>query len=97
MILIVDDKRENIVPLQKILALHNLESDAAESGEDALKKILKKNYSLIILDVQMPGMDGFEVAETLAGSNRTKDIPVIFLWPLIRRKNTSRKVMKPAP
>ncbi len=79
MILIVDDKKENIIPLQKILELHNLKSDFAESGEEALKKILYQEYLLIIMDVQMPGMDGFEVVEALAGSNRTKDIPVIFL------------------
>lgn len=79
MILIVDDIKANILALKKILLLHGLEADSAESGEEALKKILKKDYSLIILDVQMPVMDGFEVAEILAGSNRTKDIPVIFL------------------
>ena len=87
MILIVDDIRANIVALKKVLELHNLVADFAESGEDALKKILKKDYSLIILDVQMPGMDGFEVAEILAGSNRTKDIPVIFLSAV----NTEKK------
>ena len=86
MILIVDDKRENIMPLVKILELHSLAADAAESGEEALKMILKKNYSLIIMDVQMPGMDGFEVAEALAGSNRTKDIPVIFLSAISKEK-----------
>ena len=86
MILIVDDKKENIIPLKKILELHNLEADQAESGEEALRKILKHNYSLIILDVQMPGMDGFEVAETLSGSNRTKDIPVIFLSAISKEK-----------
>lgn len=86
MILIVDDKKENIVPLKKILELHNLQAEAAESGEEALKKILKKDYSLIIMDVQMPGMDGFEVVETLAGSNRTKDIPVIFLSAINKEK-----------
>jgi len=79
MILIVDDRPENILPLQKILHLHQYETDTAESGEDALKKILKQSYSLIILDVQMPGMDGFEVAETLAGYSKAKDIPIIFL------------------
>jgi len=79
MILIVDDIRANILALKKVLELHGLSVDSAESGEEALKKILKKNYSLIIMDVQMPGMDGFEVVEILAGSNRTKDIPVIFL------------------
>lgn len=86
MILIVDDKRENIIPLKKILDLHNLESDSAESGEEALKKVLRSEYSLIIMDVQMPGMDGFEVAETLAGSNRAKDIPIIFLSAISKEK-----------
>ncbi len=86
MILIVDDKRENILPLKKILSLHSLESDSAESGEEALKLILQRDYTLIIMDVQMPGMDGFEVAEILAGSNRTKDIPVIFLSAISKEK-----------
>src|SRR6187402_2580969 len=86
MILIVDDIRANIVALKKILELHSLECDAVTSGEEALKIILKKDYSLIIMDVQMPGMDGFEVAEALAGSNRTKDIPVIFLSAINKEK-----------
>ncbi|OYU79671.1 MAG: hybrid sensor histidine kinase/response regulator [Flavobacterium sp. BFFFF1] len=86
MILIVDDKRENIIPLKKILELHQLDSDSAESGEEALKMILKRNYCLIIMDVQMPGMDGFEVVEILSGSNRTKDIPVIFLSAINKEK-----------
>jgi light-regulated signal transduction histidine kinase (bacteriophytochrome) len=86
MILIVDDIRANILALKKILELHGLETDSAESGEDALRKILKKDYSLIIMDVQMPVMDGFEVVEILAGSNRTKDIPVIFLSAVNKEK-----------
>lgn len=86
MILIVDDIRANIVALKKILELHNLDVDTASSGEEALKKILKKEYGLIIMDVQMPGMDGFEVAEILAGSKRTKDIPVIFLSAVNKQK-----------
>src|SRR5690606_19203814 len=86
MILIVDDKKENIIPLKKILELHKFLVDYAESGEEALTKILKQDYSLIIMDVQMPGMDGFEVVETLSGSNRTKDIPVIFLSAINKEK-----------
>jgi len=86
MILIVDDKKENILPLKKILEVHGLPSDSAESGEEALLKILKRDYSLIIMDVQMPGMDGFEVVETLSGSSRTKDIPVIFLSAISKEK-----------
>lgn len=86
MILIVDDIEANIIALKKILELHNLQVDSADSGEEALKKILKNDYSLIIMDVQMPGMDGFEVAEILAGSNRTRDIPVIFLSAVNKQK-----------
>lgn len=79
MILIVDDKSENIIALKRILEKHRFEIDAALSGEEALKKVLKNNYDLIILDVQMPGLDGFEVAESISGYSKTKDIPIIFL------------------
>ena len=79
MILIVDDIRANIIALKKTLELHNIEVDTAESGEEALKKILKIDYCLIIMDVQMPGLDGFEVVKILSGNKKTKDIPVIFL------------------
>lgn len=79
MILIVDDKQENVFSLRTVLEQHGFSTDAALSGEDALKKLLKKEYALIILDVQMPGMDGFEVAEAISGFNKTKDIPIIFL------------------
>jgi signal transduction histidine kinase len=79
MILIVDDKRENILSLQSALALHGYAIDSAQSGEEALKKVLKNNYALIILDVQMPGMDGFEVAELISGSSKFNDVPIIFL------------------
>ena len=87
MILIVDDKPENIFSLKSILELHSFSVDAALNGEEALKKTLKNNYSLIILDVQMPGMDGFEVAEYLSGNNNTRDIPILFLSAV----NTEKK------
>jgi signal transduction histidine kinase len=79
MILIVDDNQENIFSLKSLLTLHHFEVDAASSGEEALKKILQNSYSLIILDVQMPEMDGFEVAEAVSGYSKSKDIPIIFL------------------
>ncbi|WP_163410776.1 hybrid sensor histidine kinase/response regulator [Flavobacterium ajazii] len=82
MILIVDDIKANIIALKKILELHNIDVDTAESGEEALKKILQTNYCLIIMDVQMPGLDGFEVVKILSGNKKTKDIPVIFLSAL---------------
>ena len=79
MILIVDDKPENILSLKRVLELNSFNVDTALSGEEALKKILRNNYYLIILDVQMPGMDGFEVAEAITGLNKTKNIPILFL------------------
>lgn len=87
MILIVDDKPENIFSLRSLLESKNFQVDTALSGEEALKKVLKIDYALIILDVQMPGMDGFEVAETLAGYSKTKEIPIIFLSAV----NTDKK------
>ncbi|MGN0020757.1 MAG: ATP-binding protein [Sphingobacterium hotanense] len=87
MILIVDDKIENIYSLEKTLQLKGFPTDSALSGEEALKKCLKTDYALIILDVQMPVMDGYEVAETLSGIKRTKDIPIIFLSAVNREKH----------
>ena len=79
MILIVDDKKENLFSLKALLELNRYHVDTALSGEEALKKILKTEYALIVLDVQMPGMDGYEVAETITGYSKSKNIPIIFL------------------
>jgi signal transduction histidine kinase/DNA-binding response OmpR family regulator len=86
MILIVDDRPENILPLKKILELHQFKTDSAGSGEEALKKILNNTYSVIIMDVQMPGMDGFEVAEAISGFSKAKDTPIIFLSAVNKEK-----------
>ena len=79
MILIVDDAPENIISLKKVLEKNGFEVDTASSGDEALKKVLKKSYVLIILDVQMPGMDGFEVAEAISGYSKAKETAIIFL------------------
>lgn len=79
MILIVDDTPQNLISLKKVLELNGFEVDTASSGEEALKKVLKASYVLIILDVQMPGMDGFEVAETIRGFSKARDTAIIFL------------------
>jgi len=87
MILIVDDIQENIFSLKRLLESKGYQTDSAPSGEEALKLAIRNNYVLIIMDVQMPDMDGFEVAETLKGLNRTKDIPIIFLTAVNRDKS----------
>lgn len=87
MILIVDDNQSNLYSLQKLLQSKDFNVDTAGSGEEALGKALKNDYALIILDVQMPDMDGFEVAETLADYSKTKEVPIIFLSAV----NTDKK------
>jgi len=87
MILIVDDNQNNLYSLKKLLESKDFQVDIASSGEEALGKALKNDYALIILDVQMPDMDGFEVAETLADYSKTKEIPIIFLSAV----NTEKK------
>jgi DNA-binding response OmpR family regulator len=79
MILIVDDIPANIIALKKIFELQTIDADTVQSGEEALNKILKTDYSLIIIDAQMQGLDGFEMVKILSKNQRTKEIPVIFL------------------
>lgn len=79
MILLVDDIAENGFSLQKTLEGHGLRVNTAASGEEALKMALKKSYVLVILDVQMFGMDGFEVAELLSGYSRAENTVILFL------------------
>lgn len=77
-ILIVDDKKANIFAIEQMLARPGRNFLSATSGKEALKLVLNEDISLIILDVQMPEMDGFEVAQIIKSNNRTRDIPVIF-------------------
>ncbi len=78
-ILIVDDKLENLLALEAILESPDINLVRATSGEEALWISLKHDFSLIILDVQMPNMDGFEAAELLKQREETENIPIIFI------------------
>lgn len=78
-ILLVDDRKENLIALTAVLKNAGYTTDSALSGEEALKLLLKNNYGLLILDVQMPEMNGFELAELIKGNSKTKEIPLIFL------------------
>jgi len=77
-ILIVDDKEENIFALERLLEKPDRSFLTARSGKDGLTIALKNSPDLVILDVHMPEMDGFEVAQVLKSNKRTKEIPVIF-------------------
>jgi len=75
----VDDRAENLLALEAILAGLGHELLRASSGEEALKRLLVEDVALILLDVQMPGMDGFETAQHIKSRERTRDIPIVFL------------------
>lgn len=78
-ILAVDDVPENLVALEALLKRDGLEMLKAASGEEALELLLVNDVALALLDVQMPGMDGFELAELMRGTERTRGVPIIFL------------------
>jgi CheY-like chemotaxis protein len=78
-ILLVDDRAENIVALEAILSSLNQILVPARSGDAALKALLSDDFAVILLDVLMPGMDGFETAAHIKRRPRTRDIPIIFL------------------
>jgi len=81
-ILLVDDRPENIVALEAILSSLNQTLVAARSGDAALKALLRDEFAVILLDVLMPGMDGFETAARIKRRPRTRDVPIMFLTAL---------------
>lgn len=78
-ILLVDDHPENLVALEAVLSSLDQVLVTARSGDEALRALLKDDFALILLDAQMPGMDGFETASQIKARARTKDVPIIFL------------------
>jgi two-component system sensor histidine kinase/response regulator len=78
-ILLVDDLHQNIVALEAIVGRGHLQLLSASSGPEALEIVLREDIALALVDVQMPGMDGFELAELMRGNERTRNIPIIFL------------------
>jgi CheY-like chemotaxis protein len=83
-ILLVDDRPDNLLALEAILGSLGQTLVRAASGEEALKALLADDYAVILLDVQMPGMDGFETAAHIKRRERTRDIPIIFLTAINR-------------
>ncbi|MGR3408804.1 MAG: response regulator, partial [Paracoccus sp. (in: a-proteobacteria)] len=77
--LIVDDIVENIVALEALLRRDGLVVDHARSASEALELMLLHDYALAFLDVQMPGTDGYELAELMRSTERTRGVPIIFV------------------
>lgn len=78
-ILIVDDRPENLLVLESLINAPDIELVKAHAGEEALAKTLDHDLALVLLDVKMPGMDGYEVAELMRGNKSTRNIPIIFV------------------
>ncbi|MER5910945.1 response regulator [Streptomyces sp. NPDC001982] len=78
-ILIVDDMEENLVALEAVLGSLDQQLVRARSGEEALKAMLRQEFAVVLLDVLMPGMDGFETAASIKRLDQTKDVPIILL------------------
>lgn len=90
-LLIVDDLPENLLALDALLKGPGIRVHKAESAEQALELLLRHEFALAILDVQMPGMDGFQLAELMRGTERTKQIPIVFVSAAGRELNYAFK------
>ena len=78
-ILLVDDNPDNLLALEAVLGNREYNLVKCLSGEEALRSLLKEDYAVIVMDVQMPGMDGFETARLIKSREKTKEIPIIFV------------------
>src|ERR1700754_2975105 len=77
--LLVDDLEENLLSLGALLRRDGLVLLKARSGDEALELLLKNDVALALVDVQMPGLNGFELAELMRGNERTRHVPIIFV------------------
>lgn len=81
-ILMVDDRPENLLALEAVLTSPDYRLVSAHSGEEALKCVLREDFAVILLDVQMPGLNGFETAKIIKEREKSKLIPIIFITAL---------------
>jgi CheY-like chemotaxis protein len=78
-ILLVDDKEESLIALEAVLRPLQQQLFKARSGQEAMKLMLRHDFAVVLLDVLMPGMDGFETATHIKRLDQTRDVPIIFL------------------
>ena len=96
-ILLVDDMEDNLIALEAVLGSLNEPLVRARSGEEAMKALLRQRFAVVLLDVRMPGMDGFETAANIKRLDQTKDIPIIFLTGIDTDPATPSAATPPAP
>ena len=86
-ILVVDDIHTNLVVLEKMLESADYQVASALSGEEALELMARHDFALVLLDIQMPFMDGYEVARRMRQNEKTRDIPIIFITAIDRTEH----------
>ena len=84
----VDDREANLVAMEALLGDGDWQVHTVNSGEAALKALLELDVELVLLDVQMPGMDGFEVARLMRGSPHTRYTPIIFVSAIAHTRDS---------
>src|SRR5687768_7215870 len=89
-ILIVDDRPANLIALESVLAELGQDIVTARSGQEALKHLLERDFAVILLDVNMAGMDGFETAAYIRGREKTAHTPIIFLTAYAEAMESAR-------
>jgi len=90
-ILIVDDNPNNVFAIKSLLESMSLELYEAHSGNEALNLLLQHEFALVLMDVQMPGIDGFETAELMRSNRRTKQVPIIFVTAISKDEHYIKK------
>src|SRR5919204_1060845 len=85
-ILLVDDEPRNLLALEAVLSGEGWNLVRATSGQEALRYLLKEDFAAVVLDVLMPGMDGFELASLIRSRERSRDTPIIFLTAARKEK-----------
>src|SRR5215468_10727235 len=78
-ILIVDDRPEDLLAIESILTSNDYQLVTAMTGADALRRVLERNFAVILIDIKMPGMDGFELATIIKQRERSRYTPIVFL------------------
>jgi PAS domain S-box-containing protein len=86
-VLLVDDRSENLLALEAVLEPLPCRLVSVTSGEDALKALLHEEFAVVLLDVQMPGMDGFETAQLIKSRERTRSVPIIFVTAINKERD----------
>ena len=86
-VLLVDDRSENLLALEAVLEPLDCDLVSVTSGDQALKAMLQEDFAVVLLDVQMPGIDGFETAELIKGRERTRSVPIIFVTAISKERH----------